>query len=477
VLPWVLTAAAAPPALGVVAASGQPVPDLGDAVFVRQAVSGFAGDGTLVWRATAEDADGEREVFVRSTRSGAIVLADGDPVPGGGAFGLSGVTPLPGAHRSWFVAAPVADTTLFVHDEAGVAAVVAAGEAFPGGVVEPFAPLAVSARDELVLRETSAANVVSLLHVAADGALTRPVTFGAPVPGIPGWVGDPLNRSAFLSDGALTFGVQDGAGRRAFAHGPPDAPALVDPQPWLPAGATCCVLLGVSPGGQAVYRGETGDGADLTIHLFAGPVPAPVEVLALPPGGIPVGNGQLGALAGPPVLGVTDGFAFVGDGAAMYVYTPAGGLVRAVAPGADGWTGTAPTPLAVSSDGRVVFEDTIGGAIGVYEWSASGVTPWFAPGDPVEHPLLGELPAITARFVGTSEDLDAGRAAVSVYVDDEDWVLLATLRDDGGGTGADDTATDGDGDDGKGCGCASTGSAGLAWLAVPHLLRRRARRT
>jgi hypothetical protein len=39
VLPWALAAAAAPPALTVVAASGQPVPDLGDAVFLRQAVS------------------------------------------------------------------------------------------------------------------------------------------------------------------------------------------------------------------------------------------------------------------------------------------------------------------------------------------------------------------------------------------------------------------------------------------------------
>lgn len=386
----VTAAAAAPPELTRVAASGEAAPGAQGAVFVRHTAAGFDADGVLVWRATLEDDEGERDAFLRSTTAGTDALHDGEPAPDGGVFGLSGLSPTPDADGSVFVAQPADHVALYAHRDDGVEVLVAEGDPLDSGPVEQFV-IAAAHGGDVLLRETAPGGQVSLLWARRGAQLTRAVVFDQPLDAIPGWNGDGLNRSGWLADGGIaTFGVAEATtGRRAFATGPAGAPRLVDPQPWLPEGATCCVLLGVSGGGQAVYRGETVDGADTTVHLFAGPVDAPVEVLALPPGGIPIGNGQLGALAGPPVLGAREGFAFVGDQAVMFVYTPSAGLVRAVAPGEDGWAGVAPTPLAVSAAGHVAFEDTVDGHLGVYEWSPAGIEPWLVGGDVVEHPLEG----------------------------------------------------------------------------------------
>jgi hypothetical protein len=474
----VTAAAAAPPELTRVAASGEAAPGAQGAVFVRHTAAGFDADGVLVWRATLEDDEGERDAFLRSTTAGTDALHDGEPAPDGGVFGLSGLSPTPDADGSVFVAQPADHVALYAHRDDGVEVLVAEGDPLDSGPVEQFV-IAAAHGGDVLLRETAPGGQVSLLWARRGAQLTRAVVFDQPLDAIPGWNGDGLNRSGWLADGGIaTFGVAEATtGRRAFATGPAGAPRLVDPQPWLPEGATCCVLLGVSGGGQAVYRGETVDGADTTVHLFAGPVDAPVEVLALPPGGIPIGNGQLGALAGPPVLGAREGFAFVGDQAVMFVYTPSAGLVRAVAPGEDGWAGVAPTPLAVSAAGHVAFEDTVDGHLGVYEWSPAGIEPWLVGGDVVEHPLEGDLTVATARFVGTSESWDAGRVALSAYDDDGEWVLLSTLADPQGGGGGgddddDDSGADGDGGEKGGCGCHHPSAPGAAGLVLLVLLRR-----
>lgn len=474
----VSAALAAPPPLSVVAASDAAAPVGGAFVDLLQA--GHTADGALIWKATVDDGALERAGFFRADATGAHALLEGDPTPDGGVFdSFSGVPFVPGGHAAWFVAAPEGPATLFAVDEQGARRALREGDPVAGGdPVGFFGIVTANARDEVLLRET-VGDRVSLLLVSG-GVVSRVVTFGEEIPGLPGQTGNRYTQRAELTDdGRVVFAVGDSPAQNAYAVGTPGALALVETAGWVPGGE-CCALVAMSPDGRAVFDGRVG--APPVGYLFEGPLPTVTEVLALDGDGLPVGPVDLLAVDRfwPVVAAPGGGFAFrgvLGSGAGTFTWRAGEGLAFVGATGDPiggrplGDTG----PVAIGGD-TVVLQD----GDRVLAHTGGGTEVWLGPGDPVVHPIDGERPALVATFAGTSRDLAAGRVALDVALDDEGWVLLSTTTPGSPVTGG---SGDGDGPPGDaapgGCGCAGrSAGGGSAWplVLVAAGLRRRPRR-